>query len=326
MRIYVKPHQHKAETLIRMLTQGGHKLARRSVDIALFDVVSGYRGEGFLVKAEELWNEGATIMIYPHAATVPWWYDGVWELDQRVAGILVTTKAHRKIVESFILPTVMVQATGWMLCEQQPFQPVDRVRRILFMPIHPPKGGLLREEAREANRKAMLSLSSLADQYEITVRYIGDLDRQGIWYHPGMTYLHALPDGGLDEIDATDLVIAEGTALHLAVARGKPVIGINQHEAPRSNFGDQGGEHWQDYAGVLRYPIDLNDGPLEDLVRIAGYEEQIKWREDNIGEDLTLEKLESSLCQIREHDLRVLGQRDGKSTTNVTASFEVEAK
>ena len=326
MRIYVKPHQHKADAIIQALEHGGHKLARRSVDVALFDVVNGYRGEGFLAKAQILWNEGATIVLYPHAATIPWWYDGVWELDPRIAGILVTTEAHQKIVERFVPQDVMVRPIGWTLCEQRSFKSIDLIQRILFMPIHPPKGGMLRKEAREANRQTMVALSALADRYEIIVRFIGDLDRQGIWYHPGITYLKALPDGGLDEIDAADLVIAEGTALHLAVARGKPTIGINQHEAPRSNFGDLGGKHWSEYADVLSYPIDQSDGPLEDLFLLANSSEQENWRKENVGESMEIEKLEYLLSLIRDYDLRVLGRKSSNLPNGILANCEVETK
>jgi hypothetical protein len=311
MRIFVRPHQHKADAIIRGLAALGHKLVRKSAEAALFDHGNAYGGAGMNKLAERCWERGATIVLYPHAVTPPWWYDGLWDFDRRIAAILTTTETHREIVAGWGLGCE-VHAIGWPYCEQRPFEPADRVQKILFGPIHPPINGTLREEALESNRAAMAALQALLPDVQVTVRYIHELDRQGLWRHPGMTYVRGEPNGSHREIDEADLVIGEGMFLHLAVARGKPAISLNQRNPIRPNNGLFGPpKHWAEFADLVSYSLDMHDGPLKALFEAARRTEQTEWRNRNVGETMDPRRLDGILAGIRARDLARRGEREG---------------
>jgi hypothetical protein len=181
---------------------------------------------------------------------------------------------------------VPVHVTGWAWCNQRQFYRPDKVRKILFMPIHA-TGGMLRPEAYKANREIFSDLLNMRGDVNITIRYIGALAPQGLYHESGINWVNAEANGATDEIDNADVVIAEGTALHLAVARGVPAIGINQHLPVRTNKEpDTHAPHnWHKYGHLLAYPINYGDVPLVDLIDKA-MTEQTEWRERMIGEQM----------------------------------------
>jgi len=69
----------------------------------------------------------------------------------------------------------------------------------------------------------------------VVVRYVGNLAVQGLHRYSRFEWVAGRADGSTDEIDAADVVISEGTMMYLAVARGRPTIGINQHLPARAN-------------------------------------------------------------------------------------------
>jgi hypothetical protein len=73
--------------------------------------------------------------------------------------------------------------------------------------------------------------------------------------------------------------------MYLAVARGKPVIGINQHLAMRPNTLEGYIPHnWDKYGPDIAYPINFGDAPLVELFDRA-LVEQTKWKRDFIGSE-----------------------------------------
>ena len=140
---------------------------------------------------------------------------------------------------------------------------------------------------------------------QINLRVIGDLEKNGLWHSPDVTTTEAQPDGSYAEIDSADLVIGEGMFLSLAVARGKPSIGINQHVIQRANWNDNLPKRWNEYNHLQAYPIDFDDGDLTELIDKAVDESQVSnWKKRFIGEQLQPEHLSNVLKDIRNEHVK----------------------
>lgn len=175
------------------------------------------------------------------------------------------------------------------------------MKRVLFAPIHP-AGGRLRPEALKANKDIFKELKHVqrAMDLEVTVRYIDDLDKQGLRPYSAFTWIEGAPDGSTKEIDEADVVIAEGTMMYLAVARGKPTIGINQHLPCRANKNCEKytPHNWDRYGPEIAYPINYQQGRLGELIELAAAEEQAEWRERCIGESMDPYKFSATVEEI----------------------------
>lgn len=228
-------------------------------------------------------RQGATIMVYPHSALPPWWYDGILKVPDYLACLFVIGEGQKSVM-NIIAPEVNVQATGWAWCKQKTFIQPQAVKHILFCPIHPAGG--LRPEALKANRAIFKELKRL--RVNVTIRYIGDMERQGLKPYGGFTFIEGRPDGSHNEIDAADVVIAEGTAMYMSIARGKPTVGINQHLPLRANKDcvRYTPHNWHKYGDLLAYPINYEEGKLAQKIQWAVKEEQTEWRRLFIGDQL----------------------------------------
>lgn len=267
---FVQSYQHKARPLAMALKQAGFVPSHGSPDVALFD-------RPVTPKAEFYNRKGAAIMEYPHSALPPWWYDGIEEFPDYVKCVFVVGEGQKEAMKT-IEPKANVQVCGFPWAKQLPFQKKP-VKRILFAPIHPSRTAI-RPEAKEVNRRIQEALLQL-DGYQVTCRTLGDRSLQGIKEPTSMKMVRAGPDGKTQHIDNADLVIAEGTMLFLAVARGKPAIGINQSVVNRYNYDSDENEpkNWDNYNGYFRYPIDFDDAPLSELIEYAAGGEQLEWRQ-----------------------------------------------
>ena len=142
-------------------------------------------------------------------------------------------------------------------------------------------------------------------EVEITMRVIGKLEDNGVWESPNVIINNANPDGSYAEIDAADLVIGEGMYLSLAVARGKPAIGMNQYPPCRANTSECVPKRWNEYNHLQAYPIDFDDGDLTELIDKALDESQVSnWKKRFIGEQLQPEHLSNVLKDIRNEHAR----------------------
>ena len=296
MKYYISHHQHKGKPYRNALSKGGWKRAMEGVDLALFDHLTSphYSGK-FRSVVQDYYNAGAAVVCYPHAATVPWWFDGLMELPLETDCLLVIAEGQKTIAQKYFLHSTRIEVTGFPYCVQKNFVKPNKIEHILFAPIHP-AGGKLRIEAVQANNSVYKELKRIQRDHgvEVTVRYVGDMDLQGIKPYPDFNLVEATPDGRTDEIDAADVVIGEGTFLWLAVARGKPTVGMLQHRPIRPNKSDTlwRSNHWELYAGEMAYPInyripgDYSREHLWKLLHTAVEEEQTEWRERFIGPSL----------------------------------------
>jgi hypothetical protein len=170
-----------------------------------------------------------------------------------------------------------------------PYQKPDQPVKVLFGPIHP-GGKALPAEKISANRAIFRELVQLAQdgKYEVTIRFIHKMSDQGLRPSDAVKWVRGRPDGSTAEIDAADVVIGEGMFMYLAVARGKPTIGINQHLRMQTyaNKGNNFPRHWDQYGDDLAYPINYQQGKLDELIQLAASGEQTAWRERFIGESM----------------------------------------
>jgi hypothetical protein len=289
MNYYVCGHQHKGKPFHRALRAAGHKPLSRHADVALFDrdwyMHNDKKPRQVVVEHLE---RGAAIFIYPHSALPPWWYDGLIKVQPYVRSIFVIGEGQKEAMQ-IIDPTVRVDAIGWPWCSQRPFAAPREVRQITFAPIHP-AGGVLRSEAYDANRAILRGLKRVHRNMgvKVVIRYIGKLEQQGLRPYAPFEWIEGRPDGKTTEIDQADVVIAEGTYMHLSVARGRPTIGINQHLPSRANkTSDRYTPHnWDKYGPDLAYPINFGTAPLQELIYQAISGEQTTWRDRFIGSQM----------------------------------------
>lgn len=289
MNFYVSSHQHKGKPFHAALRAAGHKPLARKADVALFDrewyIHSSPALRGIV---EEHRARGAAIMIYPHSALPPWWYDGEPKVHPCVSCVFVIGEGAKEAMK-VIDPDARVEVTGWPWCPQKPFRSPQGLKNVLFAPIHP-SGGRLRSEAFEANKAIFRELKRVQSETgcEVTIRYIHELELQGLRPYHRFEWIEGQPDGKTNEIDKADVVIGEGTFMYLSVARGKPTIGINQHLPVRPNKGGtkKAPFNWEKYGPGIAYPINYGEAPLLDLIETAIEGEQSEWRDKMIGKSM----------------------------------------
>lgn len=296
MQYWILHHQHKGKPIEQALVNQGWVYSQ-TPDIALFDVARGKPIE------RRFRREGASLVIYPHTAIAGWWYDGLLEPPIGFDAILVVGEGQKE-VQKIITPNSRVETIGWGYCPILPFKKPEVVKRILFAPIHP-SGNVLRPEAKDVNARVYRRLLGLPD-VQVVVRVLGSLQDNGLWQSPNAIISEGKPDGSYADIDAADLVIAEGMYLSLAVARGKPSIGMNQRVSQRVNGNGCAPKQWWKYNRLQAYPIDFDDGSITELIDRALDESQVsEWRQRFIGEQLQPEHLSDLLKDIRrEHRAR----------------------
>lgn len=204
------------------------------------------------------------VVLYAHGGAPILSWDGHYAPRTGVRLHLTHGVGQAQILAAYGYPVPTVPV-GWLYSDVAAPR-YGEVRRVLFAPMHPLGTGYLPDDQREANQRTFAKLSLHAD-FELTVRTWGRPTQAGVPEHPGVTYVDY--GGTLDtaSIDAADLVVAEGTLAHLALARGVPTIFIGSdlppdvgHTAPLIPT------RWPAYADLMRYPVDIDDGPLSALV------------------------------------------------------------
>ena len=308
-------HQHKAEPFAKALRKAG-----------VFQNNYGYGDVTLLDKdwasvvtkkmhpiGERQHNRGSVVVLYPHSAVLPWWYDGIFEPQEFVACLFVVAEGQKEGTKLFY--NKRVETCGWPWSPQKDFS-LPSGESVLFAPIHPSKKDL-RVEAIEAN--ASIQEELLKMNAKVTCRYIGELEHQGIEYTDKWIWVKGGPDGSYSDIDRADVVIAEGTFMYLSVARGKPTIGINQHLPMRSNARELDAErphNWHKYGDDIAYPINYSEGNLKRLIDWATKEEQTEWRRRFIGKSLEPRQFTRTIIDIYKEETKRRGIQIKRSVPN----------
>jgi hypothetical protein len=310
MRFAVTPHQTKAKPFVQALLSHGHAHVGTRADVFLIDLDLPQYRPAF----EPHLAQGAKVFLYPHGPITQNLYDGMYPWDPRVTAHFVPGEGQRELLR-LIGVDVPSYAIGFPWCELAPFRATANPRRVLFAPMHPlHHDGSLPDDCKAINRRLYEQLLELP--YELTVRHFLDLERNGLYPVDGVAYSPSDLGTATADIDQADVVIGVGTLAGLAIARGAPTITYDQG-VETFHLKADGARVYPErehlYADLMRYPIDIADGPLDELIRMAARSDETirEWRELFIGgpfdptafclllEKLTRDPLVES--ELREH-------------------------
>jgi hypothetical protein len=305
VKYYLYSHQHKGRAYAKALQRCGFIPDEQNADVVLVDRdLFMHSGQTPRYQVLEQMQRGAKVVIYPHSALPPWWYDGLVKLNNYIDCVLVIGKGQKEIM-NIISPEARCEVVGWTWCGQKPYRRAEEIKVINFAPIHP-SGGILRPEALRANREIFKELKRIQRKHDarVIVRYIGKLELQGLKMYPNFEWVKGEPDGSTAQIDEADVVIAEGTYMYMSVASGKPTVGVNQHLPIRANKDSARytPKHWHLYGGKLAYPINYQQGQLWDLIRQANSGECLEWRANFIGKQLQPKQFGALIEEIAHAD------------------------
>lgn len=318
MRFALADHEGKAGYLHQALVAAGHTPAEGldNADVLLLDCDWRWahpRPEmiGTAVEA------GAKVVLYPHGGlSTVFVYDGLTEPDPRVDLRLEHGPGNGEVAELLGLELRQVPV-GWLYSPTREFEACLNPVKVLFAPQHPnmetlggPNGNDPGPALNQAVYKSLLELG-----YDVTVSVVGPLWRNGVWPHPRTTLTsnHGMQFHlTYQRILEADVVVAAGSVLAAAVALGKPTVGIGAHDcADYVDGAYKRSENAGLYEQMLRYPVDVADGPLGDLIEdvCAGNADVDMWRGLFVGNDGTKAAVEAleRLCPSSSRNATITG-------------------
>lgn len=258
MRVAFYDHGGKGRRFADALAAAGHTLVADRGDVALVD-----HDDTWVDVHRRLIDTHDRVVVYPHGGlpVLTW---AVYDPHPNIRLSLVhgVGQAHVAALYGCPVPHVPV---GWSYCPQAaPRYPAD-VRRVLFAPVHQLNDGRIEPAAAAANLRTHRRL--LDAGFDVTVRENG-----------GLAY---------GDIDAHDFVVAAGTVLTLAVARGVPALALAS-DVPHdvAAFGPPRiPAAWDRLLPWMRYPYDVDDGPLDELVAAVTRPDPAvdRWRSRFVG-------------------------------------------
>jgi hypothetical protein len=308
LRIAVKDHFGKSDALVRALALAGHEVVAANIkaDLLLVDFdppVFQYRD---LIDRHK--EHGAQVWLYPHGAGAQLEYDGLFEPYDQVDGRFVLAPGYVEYLRRIEIDQT-AHVIGYPWCDPRPFRPCAEVRNVLFAPTHPSGFGTLADHHAAANRETFAQL--LEGPWNVTVRYIGSLEQNALWEADGVEYVQGGFKISTDDIDRADVVVAgEGTYPTLAIARGVPTIMTSQVQPIM--YGIPGEtltklRRPERYADYIRYPLDVEDAPLAELVEIAAASEEpiAAWKRRWVGKTFDLNRFARLVEQAVRNDAAV---------------------
>lgn len=301
MKFALFDHAGKGGYLRQKLLERGHELADsvEGTELLLLDCDWAWaHPRPFLIQhAVEV---GAKVALYPHGGVPQTFvYDGLTEPDARV-DLRLEHGPQTVAIGADIHPALNQFATGWLFSPTRPYKPrKKRARTVLFAPQHPNMAtvgsiGNGHDPAPSLNAPVYRRLLEL--DLDVVVTYCGPWWGNGIWAWPRvkMEANHEMRfERTFELVQQADVVVGAGTVAALGIASGKPTVMLGQ-----GNFADwvDGAYRLPDntdlYAEILRYPIDVEDGDLEDMIGEACSggelaEQAENWRHLFVGDDGT---------------------------------------
>ena len=278
-------HQRKGRALGQALQDAGHlSVDTPRADVLLIDFDAPYAHPRPQL-IEECVEHGGIVLVYPHGAYPTCQYGSSLTADPRVTAQLVQGPGIAEVYRRLGM-TVPVHVVGWYYCPLLPFQPVEKIRRVLFCPAHPSGVGYLCDEMKAENARVFETLLAFGAELQVTL--LGTPEMNGLWYEPNVVYRASDLNLQWGDIDQADLVVAEGTKAYLAVARGKPVVMLAQDYAPRGDLDPSPIPGWDELCPMMKYPLAFDDLDSffheQATVACAGSAEVTEWRARMIGE------------------------------------------
>jgi hypothetical protein len=261
----------------------------------LFDLSNGRGHTGWHPILEAAHASGTPVVMYPHAARPMVQWDGILAPSPMTRCSFAHAPGGVEVLKRFGYP-YPVEAAGWSLCPLRPFTPVERVRHIVYGPIHPNTNGWLHQDELSINRRAFERLRAYCRETgtKLTVRYLRGLVQNGLEKVEGVSYVQGRADQSTAEIDQADLVVGHQTFAYLAAARGKPTLMMAEDIPPRSGNRLELYRYvasWEKYGDYLAYPLDIlaTDGSVAATAALieracAGDPAAAEWRARFIGQ------------------------------------------
>ncbi len=269
MRFHALDVQGKSKMLTRTLLDAGHEESTPAqADLLLIDIDDpDAPRRGRLIE-----QCAGKVMLYPHGG-MPSTYHGFYEPDDRIDIQLVHGAGGARLVSEL---GRQVATVGWSYSPMLPLKTVVAPARVLFGPTHPYGSGKLDQQDKKMNLHVyeILRESGLAVEVQMFGTAVANGLPQGVNGYRSTLMLDWAA------VDRAELVVAEGTLACLAMARGKPVIMFGQDLEPTD-------EHSRPVRGpvikVPRYPIDIDDGDLDELIDAACNGVGESWRHKFVG-------------------------------------------
>jgi hypothetical protein len=287
LKVAVHNPLNNGSALERALERSGHEVVTKGrADVFFIELdMPKFEFRGIIDSHKAM---GTTVLLYPHGAGFSLWYDSLYEPYDAVDGSLVFGAGQCEMLRRLEYPKP-THAMGWSYCDLAPFRARRDVRHVVFAPTHPSgrDHGTLAEALRAGNAETYAQL--LKGPWRLTVRHFGTLEQNGLWPANGVNSVPASRDKSPIEIEAADAVVAgNGTFPSLAIARGVPTVVYDQVLAPMYGLPDEERvslrrpELYRDY---LRYPFDVSDGPLDEVIHAAARSEApiADWKRRFIG-------------------------------------------
>jgi hypothetical protein len=231
---------------------------------------------------------GAKVFVYPHGAGLPLLYDNLCEPYEAVDGSLLLGVGHAELLRRLDYPH-STHVVGWYFNEPAPFRATDGIRHVVFAPTHPSGVGhtVLAEHYRASNVNAFEQL--IKGPWRLTVRLFGTPEQNGLWDVEGVNFVPSRREKLPLEIEAADAVVAgAGSFPTLAIARGIPTVMSGQLNPPQYGLPDEPIlplRRTERYADYVRYPFDVADGPLDEVLHAAARGEApiAEWKRRFVG-------------------------------------------
>lgn len=236
---------------------------------------------------------GKPSFIYPHSGypfTVRW--DGMYTRNPNITAVFAHSPAGVQVPQLYGFDRP-IHEVGWSYCQLKAFFPRERIKSVLFAPIHPNFNGWLSDEDKKINRAAYVQLLHYRrlSNINLTVKYTGLLENAGIQRVQGVRYVRSAPnlEISLREIDQADLVVSHETFACLAIARGVPTLMMAVDVPPRLGHTPELYTHaknFDKYKHLMMYPLDiLNTSDFFGLIeRAISTDDDIKeWKRLMIG-------------------------------------------
>lgn len=239
--------------------------------------------------AGEMCDRHDAVVLYPHGANPILSWDGV-PIHHHVRLALVHGVGHAEVMALYGFPVPCVPV-GWSYSDLAPPRYPTEVRNVLFAPSHPLGDGRYGPGCRTLSDAVHSDL--VASGLNVTVRD---------WHErKGLSH---------DDIDAADLVVADGTVAFLAAARGCPMVMFGSDLTPDLDLQHrQEPRRWSSYRDRMRYPFDYADAPVDQLIgAVCQPNEQVdEWRRRFVGgpfdPDLVVRLVEAVAENAREEVL-----------------------
>lgn len=303
-QFYLHNHQGKLSALAESLKNHEYRRVTRlaAADFLLTDIdVLGRRKA--ISKMQEL---GRPTFLAPHTGRPVLQWDGMYDPHPAVTAVFTFAKGGAMVPRLYGFTQKPIHPIGWWYCDILPFRPCEKPLNVLFAPIHVNGNGFLTEREKNTNVLAYQKLLELVSSQgiKLTVRYLHNLEWNGLWKEEGVKFVKGEPDQSVKEIAAADVMIGHQNMLYLAAASGTPALGIAEYLVPISGSSQHNirtVESWNKYRDILMFPHDLLTGdPWESILAACEGEESVaQWKELFIGkpydEDLFLEYLEKYL-------------------------------